>query len=95
MTQLGLETRFRRIEVPGSKVRDEMIFFNPEAGKYSAIGTVGIEIWQLLADRDRSLGEICDHLLAEFDVDRETCERDVSDFVKQMVDAGLLSRVHD
>ncbi len=86
-------TLVRRIDLPGSRVRDEIIFFNPEVGEYSAIGEVGIEIWEFLGNEERSVSQICDHLVLSFEVDRETCERDVSDFLGQLEKAGLLDKV--
>lgn len=91
--QFRPNTLVRRVDLPGSRVRDEMIFFNPEIGEYSAIGEVGIEIWEFLGDSERSVTEICDHLVLSFEVDRETCEKDVSEFLEQLEKAGLLDKV--
>lgn len=85
--------RVRRIELPGSKVQDEMIFFNAASGQYCSIDAVGITIWEFLEGKMPTVIEICDYLLGEFDVDAETCQRDVTAFLARMSDVGLLELV--
>jgi hypothetical protein len=53
------------------------------------LNDVGTFIWHNL-DGERSLDEICDDLQAEFDVNREQAERDMSDFISELLEAELI-----
>ncbi len=50
----------------------------------------GAFLWGLIADEDLTEGEMVDRLLAEYDVDREIAERDISRFVQTLANGGLL-----
>jgi hypothetical protein len=50
---------------------------------------VGAYIWAGL-NGERSLGEICEDLQSDFDVEREQAERDVSDFISELIEAELI-----
>jgi len=53
------------------------------------LNNVGAYIWSNL-DGERSLGEICDDLQVDFDVQREQAERDLSDFISELLEAELI-----
>ena len=53
------------------------------------LNDVGAYIWAGL-DGERSLGEICEDLQVDFDVQREQAERDVSDFISELIEAELI-----
>ena len=89
MTEIEEEFVVRRAELPGSRIDDEMVFFNQNSGTYYGTGLVGAVIWDFL-DSPRSFGQICDHLLAKFEVEQETCERQVRDFLGDMLAEGIL-----
>ena len=57
-----------------------------------ALDEVGSRIWALL-EPDRSLRDLCDVLLAEYDVDRATLSGDLLDFVGQLESLGAVQRV--
>lgn len=91
MNELTNATKLQRASLPGSKINDEMVFFNSENGKYYGTGAVGTEIWDCL-EQPKSIHEICDHLLSKFDVDRETCEAQVREFVGELLQGGIVSK---
>ncbi len=62
-----------------------------EMQKIFALNPVAGHIWQEL-DGKRSLGEIRDSILARFDVEREAADRDVREFIEELLEAGLLER---
>jgi hypothetical protein len=89
MTQVADETLFQRVDLPGSRIQDEMVFFHQDAGKYYAVGPVGAEIWDFLAT-PRSFDAICEHLLTRFDVDQSTCEAQVRRFLDELASAKMI-----
>jgi len=55
---------------------DEVVILGLAEGSYFALKGVGTRIWALLQQPVR-LGDVADRLVAEFDVDRGRCERDL------------------
>jgi Coenzyme PQQ synthesis protein D (PqqD) len=90
MVDISAETIIRRVEMPGSRIQDEIVFFDQEAGKYYASGPVGADIWEFL-DAPKTFAAICDHLISTYNVDHETCETEVRSFLGQMLEAGMVA----
>ena len=78
------ESKIQRGTLPGSRIDDEMVFFDLNSGNYFGTGAVGTKIWEYL-ETPRSFEEICEHLLEFFDVDRAVCESDVKSFLADMM----------
>jgi hypothetical protein len=62
-------------------------------GMYFGLEGVGPRIWALL-ERPRSVAQLCADLMDEFEVDQESCLRDVCAFLEELTDARLV-RLHD
>lgn len=63
-------------QVMARDVGSETVILNLESGVYFGLDPVGARIWQLMGE-DKTLAEVCDAMLAEYDVTREDIERDV------------------
>lgn len=59
--------------------------------EYVGIDAVGQRIWDLLAT-PRTLDDLVSRLVQEYEVTRETCERDVSGFIEALEHHGLVAR---
>ena len=57
--------------------------------KYYSLDGVGGRIWELLRD-PRTVGELNEQLLSEFDVDPAECRTDVEAFLTNLLDEGLI-----
>lgn len=68
----------------------EAVLLNLQSGIYFGLDTIGTHVWQAI-DRQAPLQAIVAALVAAYDVDRETAERDVRRLVAQLVDRGLLT----
>ncbi|MFQ3788176.1 PqqD family peptide modification chaperone [Halomonas sp. A29] len=73
----------------GSQINDDLVLFSAERGMYYGTQAVGGRIWSLI-QAEASVSGICDQLLAEFSVERETCERDVLEFLEHLETEGLV-----
>ena len=71
-----------------AEVDGETLLMSIERGKYYGMDAVGSRIWALL-EQPRSIGEICDALMASFEVEREHCQRDVIAFVRDLLEQNL------
>lgn len=89
MNEIKADTAFKRLELPGTRIQDELVLFDHNSGKYFATGPVGADVWDLLTER-RTLAELCERLLADYTIDSATCEREVRQFLAEMLAAGVI-----
>lgn len=54
-----------------------------------ALNPVAEYIWQSL-DGKKSLGDICDGIVGNFEVDRNQAENDLQEFLDELLEAGLI-----
>ena len=66
-----------------SKVGVETVMMNIENGDYIGLNEVGTDIWEKI-DSPRSVSEIIDQLIAEYDVNAEQCTRNTLTYLTQM-----------
>ncbi len=72
-----------------ANVNDDLVILSIDRGKYYGTQVVGKRVWALL-EQPMSVSDINEQLLQQFDVDRQTCEREVRAFVEQMLAEGLV-----
>jgi hypothetical protein len=61
----------------------EMVMLDIERGAYFGLQGVGKAIWDLL-ETPVTVDELCGHLMEQFEVDAETCRRDVTGFLEEL-----------
>jgi len=83
----------RDSEPIATTIDDEVVMLSPRAQAYFGLGTVGSEIWNAI-EQPRRVDEICAGLLEQFDIEAETCRREVLAFLNDLVERGL-ARVVD
>jgi hypothetical protein len=90
---IGLdEMVVRAADLVSSQLDGETVLMSVDQGKYFGLDRVGSLIWDLI-DQPRTVGQICDLLMARFRVDRATCERDVTEFLEELQARSMLGRV--
>ena len=57
-----------------------------------ALSDTGARIWQLIDGR-RSLAQVCEQMIQEYDADADEIVVDVKEFVQQLESLGVLRRV--
>jgi hypothetical protein len=75
------------VQKPGAIVSDmngEKVMLSVENGKYYNLGKQGGRIWELIAT-PIAIPDLVSALMAEYEVDRETCERDVLKFLSALL----------
>ena len=70
-------------------VGGQAVIIVQEAGEAVVLNEVGTRVLELI-DTGRSFAEIADDLCSRFDVDRKQAERDLGDYLKDLVDAGVV-----
>ena len=98
--EFGSTTAFagRRLKVIGehlySDLRGEAVVLNLTNGNYYGLNAVGRSIWKVLQS-PVTTEEIECSLLHDFDVDQETCRREVSAFLLKMLNEKLVEFIDD
>ena len=77
-------------QVMARQVGDETVILDLTSGTYYGLDPVGARIWQLMAD-GQTLMQVCEVMLAEYDVTREDIERDVLALVQTLLERKLVS----
>ncbi len=75
--------------VLGERLGVEAVVLDTRTGRYFRLSETGARLWQLL-EVGMSLSEATSRLLAEYDVDAQTLERDVAELVAELVAERLL-----
>lgn len=82
-------------DILSGSVDDEIVLLSIEAGNYFNLSSVGTRIWELLSIKPSSLDELVERLLEEYDVDRETCMKDVQEFIEEMAAKKLIFPIEE
>lgn len=87
---MNLNTRVKRTDKAlSTPVADELVMFEPDAGKYYGLNEIATAIWEKL-EKEMTVDELCEALTSEFDVSPEQCREDVVDFLKKLVEKELV-----
>lgn len=77
-------------EILYSKINEETVLMSIEAGFYYSLDSVGSQIWELLTKQSASIEELSDRLINEYEVDKETCLKDVQEFIDELASKKLI-----
>ena len=72
------------------EIDDQIVLLSIETGNYFHFNAVGSRIWSLI-ETPMAANELIERLLAEFAVDRATCDRQVVDFLSDLSANRLIS----
>ncbi|MEC4895590.1 MAG: PqqD family peptide modification chaperone [Oscillatoria sp. PMC 1051.18] len=76
-------------EPVSSQLHQETIILDTKAGVYYNLNDVGTSIWNFIA-QPRSIAEIKDTLLAEYEVESQECDRQLQILLKDLLAKGLI-----
>ena len=87
------DTLVRRLDgLVEARVDSEILALHVEQGNCYAFNVTAAHVWSSLGE-PRRIGDVRDELLASFEVDVETCERQLIEIVDQLVRQGLVTTV--
>jgi hypothetical protein len=96
MNFLELEpTNLRHLVVVAAKdqvssdLGDDAVILNLKTGIYHGLDSVGARIWSLIQE-SRSVNDILNTLLQEYEVEPDRCERELVALLQKLGDAGLI-----
>lgn len=67
----------------------EVAILNIKSGIYYGLDEVGSSVWDLI-QQTKTVAEVRDALLQEYDVDAETCERDLIALLRELSSKELI-----
>ena len=79
-----------RQDIDTTDIDGDKVMMDLEKGQYFALNSVASRIWEEIQSPVK-LSSVVDILLQEYEVDRETCEKNVIEFIEGLNNAGLLS----
>lgn len=77
-------------EIDDADLNGEKVMMNLNKGKYFALNLVGSRIWDLIKD-EICVKDIVKILLVEYDVDKETCENNVLNYLGLLENEELIT----
>ena len=77
-----------------TELEGEAVILHLGDGVYYGLNPVGARLWSLL-EEPRAVSELRDALVADYEVDAETAERDVLELLGELMDRGLLEPATD
>ncbi len=81
-------------EQVSSKLGDEVVILNLRNGVYYGLDPIGTRIWELIQE-PRSVRQVCQVLLEEYDVSFEQCAEDVLALMRDLQTQGLIETRDD
>ncbi len=79
----------RNAEIIFTDLDDTVVMMDPDKGNYYEFDSVGTRIWNLL-DVERSVTQVCEVLVREYDVTLKDCRQDVLKFLEQVAQLGVV-----
>jgi len=71
-------------------IAGEAVILSLDTKVLRGLNAVGSRVWDLIDGR-RTLDDIVDVIVGEFDVERPQAARDVETFLRQLIDKGLVT----
>lgn len=79
----------RKSELLEAEVDDELVALHVDKGTCYGFNATAARIWALI-DEPKSLDQLCTALGEDYEVDRQTCEREVVALLRELAADGLI-----
>lgn len=72
-----------------ARVGDELVMMSAATGFYIGLSKVGARIWELI-ETPHSVDQLCDALVAEYEVEPATCRAEVDSFLATLAERDAI-----
>lgn len=79
----------RNNDVLFGEIDDEIVMMSVERGCYYSLDLSATRIWELL-EEPTTLRSLCEQLVKEYEIDPETCRRDVVAFLDKLMEQEIV-----
>jgi len=76
-----------------SKVAGETVILNHNKGAYYGLDEVGVFIWDELEKGPQTIDSLCEAVMDEYNVDKDTCVTDIDLLLKDLISEKLVEVV--
>lgn len=84
-----MEKYSRNDQIIDGELDNNQVMMHLERGKYFGLNPVGKRIWDLVRE-PKSLGELTEVLLTEFEVTEERCQQEVLAFLDKAIECDII-----
>jgi hypothetical protein len=77
-----------------TRVDDDTVMMNTKKGMYYGLDDIGTDIWELI-DKPCSVSSIIDALKDKYDVDEDTCKKELFDLLAALQKRSLIVVSHE
>jgi hypothetical protein len=89
VAELSAQTKVKRVDrVVFTRLHDECLAIDVASGRLYSLNETGRRVWETLV-APTPIGAVVERLVATFDVDASTCEREVLALVAGLCEADL------
>lgn len=74
-----------------NRVGDEMVVLHLANGTYFGLDPIGALLWEGLTSGELP-SQVCDKVLEQFEVDRDTAEQDLRAFLGELAESDLIAQ---
>ena len=79
----------RKSEILSSDMDGETVMMSVENSEYYSLSPIGTKIWELV-ENEISFEDLVSKLMKEYSVDIDTCKNDTTEFLKELINKGLV-----
>ena len=83
----------RNPDMVAANLDGDLVMMNEKLGRYYGISGVGARAWELL-EAPASVDDLVNNICQEYDIDSDTCHRDIMLFVQDLMKAILIEPVN-
>jgi len=92
MAETGEDIRYARSpDQVETDIEDQKVLLHTERWKYLEMNAIATAVWELL-ETPRTQAEIVETLLQTYDVDRETCSKDIAELMDDLEQRRFITR---
>lgn len=93
MSNSVLSVQYKRNEeIVSTEMDDSLMMMSVEEGKYFELNIISKRIWEIL-EFEKSIEEVINQLLLEFDISREVCTKDVVNHFEELETKKIIFRL--
>ncbi|RBI66255.1 hypothetical protein DQ400_14490 [Vreelandella sulfidaeris] len=83
----------RNPDMVAANLDGDLVMMNEKLGRYYGISGVGARAWELL-ETPASVDDLVNSICQEYDIDSETCYRDITQFAQDLMKVSLIEPVN-
>jgi hypothetical protein len=80
----------RKQTTSSGELDGELFIIDVQTGKYYSLNPVANRIWEIL-ETEKTTEEVVNTLLEEYDIDKDTCHKEVKTYIEELKNKTLIN----